>query len=105
MDVVWLRGDDEAPSQQGWFIHLGNGQNIRRADLPLTLSKKQARHFLSAPSTTRQKKPCAALRHSATAVANYWPTPLLARVWAAVLQTRRPGTRSCCSLSASMTST
>lgn len=49
MDVVWFRGDDEAPRQQGWFIHLGNGQNIRRADLPLTLSKKQTHHFLSAP--------------------------------------------------------
>jgi len=49
MDVVWFRSDDEALRQQGWFVQLGAGQNIRRSDLPLTLSKKQAHHFLSAP--------------------------------------------------------
>jgi hypothetical protein len=49
MDVVWFRSDEEARRQQAWFVHLGAGQNIRRADLPLVLSKKQAHHFLSAP--------------------------------------------------------
>ncbi len=50
MDAVWFRGgDDEALRQQTWFIHLGDGHNIRRSDLPLILSKKQAHHFLFAP--------------------------------------------------------
>jgi len=49
MDVVWFRGDDaEAYRQQTWFQHIGSGQNIRSADLPLALSKKQAHHFLLA---------------------------------------------------------
>ena len=35
--------------QQGWFVHVGSGQNIRTADLPLVLSKSMAHVFAEAP--------------------------------------------------------
>ena len=44
---VWLDGDKE---HQEWFIHIGNGGNIRTAPgLPLPLTKKMAHHFLRSP--------------------------------------------------------
>lgn len=46
MDNAWLSGKD---IQQRWFIHLGRGQNIRTADLPVKLTKAMAHHFVSAP--------------------------------------------------------
>jgi len=47
MDQAWLHGD---AVQQGWFKHLGRGENIRTAaGLPLPLTKKMAHHFLAAP--------------------------------------------------------
>ena len=50
MDQLWFRGcDAEARRQQGWFVHIGAGQNIRTADIPLRLTKKMAHHFLQAP--------------------------------------------------------
>ena len=51
LDSVWFSGwDQEAQRQQGWFIHVGSGQNIRTADLPLVLSKRMAHVFTEAPS-------------------------------------------------------
>lgn len=48
MDSVWYRGNTKA---QGWFIHIGIGNNIRTASsLPIPLTKKMAHHFLQAPS-------------------------------------------------------
>jgi hypothetical protein len=47
MDSVW-----EADEQlhQEWYIHIGNGNNIRTArNLPFPLTKKMAHHFLEAP--------------------------------------------------------
>lgn len=47
---VWFDGSTiEARSRQGWFIHIGSGQNIRNADLPLAYTKRMAHHFLQAP--------------------------------------------------------
>lgn len=48
MDSVWLSLNR---LHQRWFIHLGSGKNIRSAErLPITLTKKMAHKFLSAPS-------------------------------------------------------
>src|SRR5438477_401425 len=36
MDSVWFSGNGrEAARQQGWFLHVGRGRNVRTADLPL----------------------------------------------------------------------
>jgi hypothetical protein len=50
MDGVWFLGDgNEAFRQQGWFIHVGIGKNIRSADIPLKLTKAMSHLFLKAP--------------------------------------------------------
>ena len=50
MDIAWFFGEeDEARQQQGWFVHVGTGGNIRKADVPLTLTKKMAHLFLESP--------------------------------------------------------
>lgn len=47
MDSAWLSGNDK---QQKWFIHIGQGGNIRTApSLPLALTKKMAHCFMQAP--------------------------------------------------------
>jgi hypothetical protein len=52
MDTAWFSGSSaEARRQQNWFIHLGMGGNIRKAnDLPLAYTKAMAHLFLRAPS-------------------------------------------------------
>lgn len=51
MDSAWFRGiDDTAQQQQDWFIHIGSGRNIRKADIPLIYSKRMAHTFLQAPA-------------------------------------------------------
>jgi hypothetical protein len=51
MDSVWFLGNSrEAVRQQGWFLHIGSGQNIRTVDLPLPYTKRMAHHFMQAPS-------------------------------------------------------
>ena len=51
LDSVWFGGwGPEAQRQQGWFVHVGSGQNLRMADLPLVLSKRAAHVFAQAPS-------------------------------------------------------
>lgn len=58
MDSVWF-GNSEY--QQEWFIHIGQGQNIRTAKfLPAPLTKKAAHHFLLAPDDC---SPVEALRY------------------------------------------
>jgi hypothetical protein len=50
MDTAWFLADpDDARRQQGWFVHIGKGHNIRTADVPLVLTKKMAHLFLEAP--------------------------------------------------------
>ena len=51
MDTAWFRGDAPAArEQQGWFKHVGGGQNIRTAaGLPVTLTKRAAHLFPKAP--------------------------------------------------------
>jgi hypothetical protein len=51
MDSVWFLGNGrEAVRHQGWFLHIGSGQNIRTADLPLPYTKRMAHHFMQAPA-------------------------------------------------------
>ena len=51
MDAVWFAGGGrEADRRRDWFLHLGLGNNIRTADLPLPYTKKMAHHFMRAPS-------------------------------------------------------
>ncbi len=51
LDSVWFGGwGPAAQRQQQWFVHVGSGQNIRTADLPLALSKRMAHVFAAAPS-------------------------------------------------------
>lgn len=51
MDEAWFKGDTLiAREQQDWFLHIGRGQNIRTAELPVRLTKMMAHHFLQAPA-------------------------------------------------------
>ncbi len=51
LDSGWFGGwEPEAQRQQGWFVHVGSGQNIRTADLPLAFSKRMAHIFAEAPN-------------------------------------------------------
>ena len=46
MDHCWF----DEPQYQEWFVHIGQGQNIRKIEnLPIALTKMQAHHFLRAP--------------------------------------------------------
>lgn len=48
MDSVWYKGEAKA---RGWFIHLGQGKNIRTASsLPIRMTKKMAHFFNQAPA-------------------------------------------------------
>jgi hypothetical protein len=52
MNSVWLRDyvSAEVVTHQRWFIHIGQGENIRTAQgLPIPLTKMQAHLFLEAP--------------------------------------------------------
>ena len=51
MDTSFFTGlDAEASKRQGWFVHIGTGKNIRKADIPLRFTKRMAHDFLfSAP--------------------------------------------------------
>jgi hypothetical protein len=47
MDEAWY---DNSSIHQGWFLHIGEGQNIRTAqDLPVPLTKREAHFFMQAP--------------------------------------------------------
>lgn len=48
MDQAWLSG---SRIQQSWFVHIGAGGNIRRAQkLPVPLTKKMAHFFIESPA-------------------------------------------------------
>jgi len=50
MDTAWfLEPGPESQKQQEWFVHVGTGGNIRKAEIPLTLTKKMAHLFLESP--------------------------------------------------------
>ncbi|QDV37595.1 PcfJ domain-containing protein [Tautonia plasticadhaerens] len=51
LDSAWTAGlTPDAVVQQGWYLHVARGKNIRTAEgLPFPLTKKQAHHFLQAP--------------------------------------------------------
>jgi hypothetical protein len=51
MDAAWFAGTEpEARWQQEWFRHIGGGENIRTADLPVRLTKMMAHRFMEAPA-------------------------------------------------------
>src|SRR4029077_4063924 len=51
MDSVWFSGNGRgAVQQQEWFLHIGRGQNISTADLPLSYTKRMAHFFMQAPA-------------------------------------------------------
>ena len=51
MDSVWFKGvSAQALQVQRWFLHVGRGENIRTADLPLPYTKRMAHHFMQAPA-------------------------------------------------------
>lgn len=49
MDSVWLRNDRPSARYRNWFVHLGQGRNIRSAKLPVNLTKKMAHFFGQTP--------------------------------------------------------
>ena len=50
MDSAWFRGPTEAAAQQQkWYKHLGGGQNIRTAGVPVDLTRRMAHVFQEAP--------------------------------------------------------
>jgi hypothetical protein len=50
MDASWFTGSDLAAARrQDWFVHVGTGGNIRKADIPVRLTKRMAHLFLEAP--------------------------------------------------------
>lgn len=50
MDSTWFKGNsDKAMRSQRWFLHIGRGENIRTADLPLLFTKRMAHFFMQAP--------------------------------------------------------
>ena len=49
MDAAWFQENEAtALQQQGWFKHIGDGQNIRTADVPVKLTKMMAHCFFTA---------------------------------------------------------
>lgn len=51
LDSAWFLGDGpEAQRQQAWFLHIGRGENIRTADLPIPYTKRMAHEFMQAPA-------------------------------------------------------
>ena len=51
LDAVWFEGlTPEGVQHQDWYLHIAGGKNIRTAEgLPVSLTKKQAHHYLRAP--------------------------------------------------------
>ena len=50
MDAAWFEGfTRHGCLHQDWFLHIGGGQNIRRAEIPVRLTERAAHHFLQAP--------------------------------------------------------
>jgi hypothetical protein len=50
LDAAWFEGFTAHGEQhRNWFLHIGGGQNIRTADVPVRLTKMAAHHFLQAP--------------------------------------------------------
>jgi hypothetical protein len=51
LDAAWFQDDNgQARRQQGWFLHIGNGSNLRTAQsVPLALTSLATHHFLRAP--------------------------------------------------------
>ncbi len=51
MDAAWFHGfTRQGRMFRDWFVHIGVGRNIRRADTPVRLTEKASHHFLQAPS-------------------------------------------------------
>ena len=52
-DSAFFQGStDDARTQQGWFKHVGNGQNIRTAGVPMNITKRMA-HLITQQKNNR----------------------------------------------------
>ena len=52
MDAAWFQEEElDALEQQDWFCHIGGGQNIRSANIPVKLTKMMAHCFSNAPES------------------------------------------------------
>lgn len=49
MESAWLRNDRPSWRFRDWYVHLGRGHNLRTAKSPVTITKRIAHEFLSAP--------------------------------------------------------
>jgi hypothetical protein len=50
MDLAWFEADATlAARHQEWFKHIGRGQNIRTADVPVRVTKMASHHFAQVP--------------------------------------------------------
>ncbi|MCZ6635702.1 MAG: PcfJ domain-containing protein [bacterium] len=49
MDAAWFQDITSETRQQNWFKHIGTGQNIRKANIPVRFTKMMAHLFLQAP--------------------------------------------------------
>ena len=50
MDSVWFLGTSRSALRfQKWFWHIGSGNSIRTADVPIFLTKRMAHYFVRAP--------------------------------------------------------
>lgn len=50
MDSAWLRSDAGAYRFRDWYVHLGEGKNIRAAKTPYAMTRMMAHHFTAAPA-------------------------------------------------------
>jgi hypothetical protein len=50
LNAGWFEGfTSPGRMHQDWFVHIGTGKNIRRAELPVRLTEKAAHYFMQAP--------------------------------------------------------
>ena len=66
LNAGWFDDDaEEAAIQQGWYLHIGAGQNIRTAeDLPFRPTRRAAHLFMTSYDRVSHSPPLAVLRHA-----------------------------------------
>ena len=75
LDAAWRDGlTAEGVRHQGWFKHVGRGENIRTADdLPIPMTKRMAHHFLQTPQVSASWRRSGMPRSSAWAATSGSP--------------------------------
>ena len=51
MDSAWLAQHSDSHAYRQWFVHVGQGKNLRHCQLPLGYTKRMAHFFMRAPNT------------------------------------------------------